>query len=206
MQRSTVMVFALLLGLPVAGSAQDMVQDQDARFRPPPGWNGRIHATLYRDRAFTGPAVSVQREESNLKLDWSVHSIRVQSGNWQICTGISFTGRCDIVSRDVALVADNYRRIRSIRPVYDVVPPVAPPPPGGGGGQSLRGMAAEFFPTPQRGGAALQCRKGGSAACAKETADGFCRGLGWSGSRNASLRTVGRRVHVVDVLCVRSGY
>ncbi len=199
MLRRTIIGFALLAGLPAAGPAQD----QDARFRPPPGWSGRHQATLYRERNFAGPAVSVQRAEANLGVTWPVQSIRVQNGQWQICTGPSFTGRCDILTRDVPVIAESYRRIRSIRPVYDVTP--APPPGGGGGGQSLRGMAAEFFPNPRRGGVALECRTG-TAACAKQTADAFCRSAGWNGSRNATLRTVARRNHVVDVLCVRTGY
>ncbi|AHE55722.1 beta/gamma crystallin-related protein [Sphingomonas sanxanigenens] len=204
MFRRTIITVALLSGLPAPGSAQD----QDARFRPPPGWSGRHQATLYRERNFAGPAVSVQRAEANLGVTWPVQSIRVQTGRWQICTGPSFTGRCDILMRDVPVIAESYRRILSIRPVYDVAPPR---PPGGGGvgggtgGQSLRGMAAEFFPNPRRGGVALECRTG-TAACAKQTADAFCRSAGWNGSRNAALRTVARRNHVVDVLCVRSGY
>ena len=53
----------------------------------------------------------------------------------------------------------------------------------------------------------LACARGSAAAnCAAQTADNWCRSIGWNGSAREHMETVGGRVYLADVLCVRSGY
>lgn len=184
-----------LLALSAPGVAQE-----EERFRPPSGGEGE--AIIYRDAYYSGPAVNVSRNQPDLGLVWQVRSIRVRSGNWQLCSGRNFTGRCTTMNRDTPNITNQFRQVQSMRLVGG-----GNPPGGGGPGQSLRGMGAEFFPAPMRYGQRIQCPGGQSTAnCAKTTADQFCRSAGWNGSRNQSLQTVGRSVYIADVLCVRSGY
>ena len=98
--------------------------------------------------------------------------------------------------------------IQSIRPVGG----------GGGGGgwnpnppandQVARGNFAEFHTQPARGNTRiLACEYGsGTANCAAQTADNYCRSIGWNGSAREHMETVSGRVYLADVLCVRSGY
>jgi hypothetical protein len=53
---------------------------------------------IYRDRNFDGPAVSISRDEPNLRLSWSVNSVRVNGGVWQLCERSNFRGTCVTVS------------------------------------------------------------------------------------------------------------
>ena len=95
--------------------------------------------------------------------------------------------------------------IQSIRPV------------GGGGGwnpnppandQTVRGNFAEFHTQPSTGNyRVLACPQGSATAnCAARAADNWCRSIGWNGSAREHMETVGGRVYLADVLCVRSGY
>ena len=53
----------------------------------------------------------------------------------------------------------------------------------------------------------LACARGAATAnCAAQTADNWCRSIGWNGSAREHMETVGGRVYLADVLCVRSGY
>jgi hypothetical protein len=189
----------------VTGGAS--AQDEDARFRPPGGQ--APYATIYRDTNYSGPAVAVERANPDLRLGFSVRSIRVHRGAWQLCSLRNYGGTCITViasTPDLGNRLGMLRRLGSMRPVAS--PPVPPVPPGGGG-QSLRGMGAEFFPAPRNrnGSRVLSCRNGGSTAnCAARTADEFCRSAGWNGSAHETQQTEARRVYLADVLCVRSGF
>lgn len=178
-------------------------QDDDARFRPP---GQAPYATIYRDTNYSGPAVAVERAQPDLRLGFSVRSIRVRSGAWQLCSLRNYAGTCITV---IASTPDLGNRLGMLRRLGSMRPVASPPVPPGGGGRSLRGMGAEFFPAPanRNGGRVLSCRNGGSTAnCAARTADQFCRSAGWNGSAHESQQSEGRRVYLADVLCVRSGY
>jgi Beta/Gamma crystallin len=168
---------------------------------------GRGEATIYRDTGFQGPAVFVGEAKSNLGLAWSVRSIRVRSGTWELCARTRFRSPCFKVSAD----ENDLRRIypllyavQSMRPV-GYAPPVQPDPPAG---TSLRGMSGEFFPAPGRNGyRILSCANGGSTAnCAARTADDYCKSIGYGGSASQTQETVYGRVYLADVLCTRTGY
>lgn len=169
---------------------------------------GRGEATIYRDQNFQGPAVFVGEAKSNLGLAWSVRSIRVRSGTWELCARTRYRSPCFRVSAD----ENDLRRIypllyavQSMRPV-GYAPPVQPEPPAGA---SLRGMSSEFFPAPgdRNGRRILSCTTGGATAnCASRTADNYCKGLGYGGSASQTQETVYGRVYLADVLCTRTGY
>jgi len=185
-------------GLLVASNAQP---PQDKMLRPP-------EATIYRDAAYKGPAVFIGSEKSNLGLAWPVNSIRVASGRWELCQKTRYRGTCRIVERDTPMLNNVLRgiTIQSMRPVS-----------GGGGGwnpmppandQVARGNFAEFHTQPSQGSyRVLACTRGSATAnCAAQTADSWCRSIGWNGSAREHMETVSGREYLADVLCVRSGY
>lgn len=173
---------------------------EDKMYRPP-------EATIYRDAAYRGPAVFIGEEKPNLGLAWPVNSIRVASGRWELCERTRFRGNCRTVERDTPMLNNVLRgiTIQSIRPV------------GTGGGwnpnppandQVARGNFAEFHTQPATGNFRVPACTSGSAtaACAARTADSWCRSIGWNGSAREHMETIGGRVYLTDVLCVRSGY
>ena len=184
-------------GLFASSSAQP---PEDKMLRPP-------EATIYRDAAYKGPAVFIGEEKSNLGLAWPVNSIRVASGRWELCEKSRFRGQCRTVDRDTPMMGNILRGItvQSIRPV------------GSGGGWNpnppsndlvARGNFAEFLTQPsQANSRVLACTRGSATAnCAAQTADTWCRSIGWNGSAREHMETVAGRVYLADVLCVRSGY
>ena len=170
------------------------------RYRPdrPP------ESTIYRDAGYRGPAVFIGEEKPNLGLAWPVNSIRVPSGRWELCEKTRYRGNCRTIDRDMPMLNNVLRglTIQSIRPV------------GGGGGQPpandqvARGNFAEFHTQPSTGNYRVQaCARGSATAnCAAQTADTWCRSIGWNGSAREHLETVNGRVYLADVLCVRSSY
>lgn len=195
----TRLILAVFAGLAIAATAAA----QTDKMAP----MGRDEATIYRDAGFQGPAVFVGEAKSNLGLAWSVRSIRVRSGTWELCARTRFRAPCFRVSadeNDLRRVYPLLYAVQSMRPV-GYAPPVQPEPPAG---TSLRGMGAEFFPAPGRYNVRiLSCVNGNSTAnCAARTADEFCRSAGWNGSKSESQESINGRVYLADVLCVRSGY
>jgi hypothetical protein len=173
--------------------------------------HGQGEATIYRDVGFQGPAVFVGEAKTNLGLSWPVRSIRVRSGLWELCARTRYRSPCVKVSADEAdlrRVSRVLYAVQSMRPLGGpaIQPPVQPIDPPAG--TSLRGMSAEFFPAPGRSGyRILSCPNGGSTAnCAAQTADNYCKSIGYGGSASQTQETVNGRVYLADVLCTRTGY
>lgn len=173
---------------------------EDRMVRPP-------EATIYRDAAYRGPAVFIGEAKPNLGLAWPVNSVRVASGRWELCEKTRFRGTCRTVERDTPMLNNVLRglTIQSIRPVgsgggWDPAPPA--------NDQVARGNFAEFHTQPAQGNRrVLACQYGSATAnCAAQTADNYCRSIGWNGSAREHMETVSNRVYLADVLCVRSGY
>ena len=185
-------------GLFASSSAQP---PEDKMLRPP-------EATIYRDAAYKGPAVFIGEEKSNLGLAWPVNSIRVASGRWELCERTRFRGQCRTVDRDTPMMGNILRGItvQSIRPVGSGGGGWNPNPPANG--QVARGNFAEFHTQPSQGNyRVLACTRGSATAnCAAQTADTWCRSIGWNGSAREHMETVAGRIYLADVLCVRSGY
>lgn len=200
MKKST---FSLLIAGGIAAAATASIAQTD-KMAP----MGRGEATIYRDANFSGPAVFVGEAKTNLALRWSVNSIRVRSGTWELCARTRYRSPCITVSADepnIRRFAPQMMMVQSMRPL-GYAPPVIEHPAAG---TSLRGMAAEFFPAPgnSNGRRVLACGYGSaSASCASETADNYCKSIGWAGSARQSMETVNGRVYLADVLCTRTGY
>lgn len=199
MKKST---FSLLIAAGVAAAATASIAQTD-KMAP----MGRGEATIYRDANFSGPAVFVGEAKTNLALRWSVNSIRVRSGTWELCARTRYRSPCITVSADepnIGRFAPQMMMVQSMRPL-GYAPPVIDPPAG----TSLRGMGAEFFPAPggSNGRRILSCsNNSGSANCAADTADSYCKSLGYGGSASQSQETVNGRIYLADVLCTRTGY
>lgn len=202
--RWTLAAGVLALAGMTAVAAQDQQDPQERGI-----FGNDAEATVYRDAGFNGPAVTVTRPEYNMGLSWRVQSVRVRSGRWELCEEPGYRGDCWTVDRDTGLFGPAFkgRRVQSMRPVGF----------GGSGGSgalepgrnpSLRGMAAEFYPAPARGGyRVLACRTGSPTAnCAQRSASEFCSALGWRTAVRQSMETVRRQVYLADVLCSNTGY
>ncbi|TPE60164.1 beta/gamma crystallin family protein [Sandaracinobacter neustonicus] len=171
-------------------------------------------ATIYRDTNFSGPAVAVDRANADMRLNFQVNSIRIASGEWELCPEPNFRGRCLTVTRSNADLRRAFGwpgRLQSMRPTGSWGGgPGGPGGPGGGPitGQRLKGMASEYFPAPRQGNSrVLACRNGSATAtCAAQTADRFCVDAGWRGAAYQLMETENRRVYLADVLCVRTGF
>lgn len=163
-------------------------------------------ATIYRDPGFRGPAVAVDRANPNMRLNFQVFAIRIDGSPWELCPEPNFRGSCLTVRQSTS---DLRRTFGWAGPLQSMRPAGGGGSGGGGsGGQSMRGMAAEFFPAPRRGNQRVEaCPRGNAtAACAAENADRFCRSAGWNGASHQAIETANRRNYLADVLCVRSGY
>jgi hypothetical protein len=161
-------------------------------------------STIYRDANFSGPAVAIRDSNPNLGLAWPVNSIRVKAGRWQLCERTNYRGTCRTYDTDTSVIRNGVfgHPVQSIRLLGWT---------GGGvpgNNQSLRGMAAEFYPAPARNGSReLACTRGtATITCAAQTADRFCVAMNYRGSARQAMETVYGRVYLADVLCTRTGY
>ncbi len=170
------------------------------------------NAQLFSAPNFMGRSLTVTRETPVLQASWQPRSIRMGGGSsWEVCEQRHFMGRCTVLTGSSTNLTSQLgiTRIGSIRPARSIPPNPGPGPgplPGpGGNGQSLRGMAAEFFPAPESRGRRIDAcnTQGGSAACITREAENFCRSVGYASVRNSAAETVGGRIYLADVLCSR---
>lgn len=161
------------------------------------------NAQFFSGTNFTGRSLTVTGSTPIFAATWTPRSVRMGGGSsWEVCEQPAFRGRCTVVqgtSSDLRAQL-GVSGVRSVRQAANTVPP-----PSGGGGQSLKGMAAEFFPAPQSHGRRIEACPGGSgsAACITQNADRFCKSIGYVRSRNSAGETVGGRIFLADVLCSR---
>ncbi|MFM7348876.1 MAG: beta/gamma crystallin-related protein [Erythrobacter sp.] len=195
----------LAAGVLTAAGVSVATAQSDKMLRPPAM---QAEAIIYRDANYQGPAVNVSQPEGNLGLAWRVNSVRVRSGEWQLCERPNFRGNCRNVNRDTPVFAIRGITVQSMRPTGN----------GGGSGgwqqpgepgnnPSLRGMAAQFYSAPaERGYRLLACEYGSAtASCTRQTAERFCSRMGWRTSARQSMETVRGRVYLADVLCSNTG-
>jgi len=64
-------------------------------------------------------------------------------------------------------------------------------------------MRAEFFPAPESGGRRVMSCTSGAAACAAESAERFCKSIGWNRAAYQQQQPVSGRIYLADVLCTR---
>lgn len=190
----------IIIGLALSVPFSVANAQEDRMLRPPM----QPEATFYRDFNFRGPAVFVNEPKPDLQLSWTVNSIRIKSGRWELCERPQFRGDCRTYERDTAMLYRPYagQRVQSIRPLGWTWPGEP------GDNPSLRGMAAHFFPAPATNGRrVLACPSGqDSAACAARTARQFCTTMGWRTSARQAMETVRNRNYLADVLCSNTGH
>jgi hypothetical protein len=174
-------------------------------------------AIIYRDPGFSGPAAAQSRATPDLGLAWPVRSLRINRGQWQLCSQPNFRGTCFTTGQSLSNIGNRLgagSRLGSIRPISGDQGGGGPGGPGWGGGdlapgtgRSLKGMAAQFYPDPTiNRRRVLACVRGSATtACAAKAADEFCARSGWTASAREGMETVNRRVYLADVLCSRTG-
>ncbi|WP_395391106.1 beta/gamma crystallin-related protein [Novosphingobium sp. BL-8A] len=113
--RLSVLVATLLLASVDAHSQPTPPRPGPAHPGPPPGAAGQRpdEVIVYRARNFGGPAVSVSRDTSQLGLAWTVGSVRVRGGAWELCELPNYRGTCFTADRDNANLGA--RRVQSVR-------------------------------------------------------------------------------------------
>jgi hypothetical protein len=147
--------------------------------------------TLYSEIGFRGKSFTVTGPRENLRVGFTVRSVRIAPGeSWQVCTGSSYRGNCNTARENAGNIAWN---VQSARPVGTST-----------AGQSLRGMAAEFFPRPTDARGRVASCSSGTPACAAQAADRFCKTRGWTASSYERQETVAGRIYLADVLCTRT--
>ncbi len=81
--------------------------------KPPATGQRSGEIIVYRARNFSGPAVSIPRDRSNIGLSWTVGSARVRGGTWQLCDRPNYEGACFSLSGDNANLG--VRKVQSAR-------------------------------------------------------------------------------------------
>jgi hypothetical protein len=162
---------------------------------------------LFSNSNYTGRTYYVTGPRQRLDPPFPPMSIKVARGEqWQVCANYEYRPPCVTMRTNTALIAGGMRIVRSARPTGS-----GGPGDGFAGtgdpGPTLNGMASEFFRAPRdRGQRIVACpRQSAAAACAKETADRYCRAWGYAGGAAYQLlETVNREVYLADVLCKKA--
>jgi hypothetical protein len=177
----------LAVSLPAQGSAQA---------------SGEI--TLYAKGHFKGAQKIIGGPRQYIDPPFLVKSVTIPSGTqWELCSGSTYSG-CRQFSQSVKAMV---MPVRSVRPVAAILPSDAaipgqvPGQPLRGSGRSLRGLASEYFVTPEAGGIRVEVVPGTAEAMTRGAGE-FCRTRGWRTSAHERLQTVAGRFYLADVLCV----
>lgn len=157
--------------------------------------------TFYSNIGFKGQSYTVTGARENIRMPWTARSARISGGAWEVCPRTGYGGACNRVTETQGNIAWT---VGSARPIGGPGPGPRPPPPPPAGGNSLRGMSAEFFTAPAERGQRVESCRQGTAACAADAADHFCRGRGWAASSYERQETVFGRNYLADVLCTRT--
>jgi hypothetical protein len=185
----------IALALTIGGLTATAVSGQSATDRRDSG------VTIYRDTFHRGPALFVGEAKPNLGLRWTVNSIRVYSGSWELCERPNYRGECRTVNRDWTILGSTRRgmTVQSIRPKGGLIGVEAD-------NKILRGKYSEFHTQPESRGYRIPACANGSptSSCTKRTADAYCRTVGWSHSASSESEMVGQRGYLADVLCEKS--
>lgn len=159
-------------------------------------------ATLYSHGNFRGGGMVLTGPRE--KMDpVQVESLQLTPGSaWELCSGRTFSGCKQFSESRKSMIMT----VRSARPVGSVIPEGASASVAGlkGTGTSLRGLASEFFVTPDEGGNRVEV--GGAAGSLSERAAGFCRAHGWRDSPYQREQSVGGRKYLADVLCADAAH
>jgi len=160
--------------------------------------------TLHAKGHFKGAQKVIAGPRQYIDPPFVVKSLTIPSGTqWELCSGSTYSG-CSQFSKSVSAMI---MTVRSVRPVAAIltsdaaIPGQVPGQPLRGSGRSLRGLASEYFVTPEAGGIRVEVIPGTAEAMTRGAGE-FCRTHGWRTSAHERLQTVGGRFYLIDVLCV----
>ena len=159
--------------------------------------------TLHGKGHFKGMQKVIAGPRQYIEPPFVVKSVTIPAGTqWELCSGNTYSG-CRQISQSVAGMV---MTVRSARPVAGILPAdateaTASGQPLRGTGRSLRGLASEYFVTPQSGGNRVEVTPGTAEMMTRQAGE-FCRTRGWRTSVYERLQTVAGRFYLADVLCV----
>lgn len=149
---------------------------------------------------FKGPQKIIAGPRQHIEPPFLVKSVTIPTGTqWELCSGNTYSGCRQYSKSDPGMVMT----VRSVRPVASILSAetTADGQPLRGNGRSLRGLASEYFVSPETAGNRVEVTPGTAEAMSRGAAD-FCRTRGWRTSAHERLQTVGGRFYLADVLCV----
>lgn len=158
---------------------------------------------LFSKGHFEGASRSFDGPTQKLEL-FTVRSVQVPPGEaWELCNGNTFSGCRRITASDPSTAFS----VRSVRPAGPAALAAATAaavaagvPVSGVAPQVLRGVASEFFVTPEEGGIRVEVPAAGGDPAGR--ADSFCRSHGWRSAAHEDVQNVSGRNFLADVLCV----
>jgi hypothetical protein len=154
-------------------------------------------AVLFSQGHFKGFSMTISGPTRSIDA-LVVKSIRIPPGSaWELCSGSTFTG-CTRFTQSKAAMALTVRSVRPVAPPIPATATVSPGPVKASGG-SLRGLASEFFVTPEEAGNRIEVEP--SAGALPRRATDFCRTHGWRTSAYQREQAIDGRRYLADVLC-----
>lgn len=156
--------------------------------------------TLHGKGHFKGMQKVIAGPRQYLEPPFVVKSVTIPAGTqWELCSGNTYSG-CRQISQSVPAMV---MTVRSARPVAAILSSEAASPGQSlrGMGQSLRGLASEYFVSPDASGNRVEVTPGTAEAMTRQAGE-FCRTRGWRTSAYERLQTVGGKFYLADVLCV----
>lgn len=159
--------------------------------------------TLHGKGHFKGMQKVIAGPRQYIEPPFVVKSVTIPAGTqWELCSGNTYSG-CRQISQSVPAMI---MTVRSVRPVAGILPSdatgvTASGEPLRGTGRSLRGLASEYFITPESGGNRVEVTPGTAEMMTRQAGE-FCRTRGWRTSAYERLQSVGGKFYLADVLCV----
>lgn len=159
--------------------------------------------TLHGKGHFKGMQKVIAGPRQYIEPPLVVRSVTIPAGTqWELCSGNTYSG-CRQISQSMPAMV---MTVRSVRPVAGILPAdatevTASGQPLRGTGRSLRGLASEYFVSPDASGNRVEVTPGTAEAMTRQAGE-FCRTRGWRTSAYERLQTVGGKFYLADVLCV----
>lgn len=152
---------------------------------------------LYKSGNFRGPRYTITGPTQQIEVPFTVKSVQIPAGEeWEFCTGSTYSG-CRRVSQSDPSILMTVRSARPAGPAAAAAIAAEVVATGTG----IRGVASEYFISPEEGGERIAVHPGTEPA----RADEFCRARGWGSSAYQGLQRVGAAAYLADVLCVQGG-
>ena len=153
--------------------------------------------TLHGKGRFKGPQKIIAGPRQYIDPPFLVKSVTIPVGTqWELCSGNTYSGCRQYSKSDPSMVMT----VRSVRPVAAILSAdvTADGQPVRGIGRSLRGLASEYFVSPENAGNRVEVVPGTAEAMTRGAGE-FCRTRGWRTSAHERLQSVAGRFYLADV-------